>query len=99
MTINPWIEFSKKLIRLNDESGLPLEMSLKMSKEKGHPVILIALLSEAVERNWSRRKIKNLAMAYKQFCQCTETETKAIDTILKGPDDLHNDKSDNLQQH
>ena len=74
---------ASSLVKLHDQEGFPIEMSLEMAKEKNIRPALLGIVAECASRKMSKNKTKEFVNAWERFFTPSNAESKCIEIANK----------------
>lgn len=73
--------FATRLVAMQDEAGMPLDLSLEMAQEQGLRVPLLGLLHAAAERSWGAAAVRQMCAQWRRLNTPNVTELVALDSM------------------
>lgn len=70
--------FGCELVRLHDEAGFPLDLSLQMAAEQNLPVAFLGLVAEAAGRKWGKATLRPYVEQWAKLFRPSEAEAAAL---------------------
>jgi len=80
--MSPNVNFAMELVRLHDELGFPMEMSLVMASEKNMSVPLLGILLESSRRKIGKAVVREFTSQWRRLFVPTKSEKLALECIL-----------------